>query len=236
MGSLGRGIRKGKNRSHVGREQSNQSQKLPNGTIESSAADNQEEAPANFLWLFLRKCTIDAQTIIAFGTILLGLIAIISLKETSTQFKVSERPWIGTSQEIPIDFPNTNDLARVAVQYVNGGKTPALSVSSFFRLCVGNPVPTSEEAAINLKPPGPPDECSNMASRDSGAIAIPGVDHGSMVTPDAEVFRQWQEIQNNKVGMYLTGCINYKDAFGDWHQTLICKYWAQHTKGIFHRM
>jgi len=162
------------------------------------------------------------------------------LTKTATEnaanaFKVDERPWVGIvgNTEVSV-LDNTGIIARVNQPYMNVGKTPALDVVALLRLRIGDPIPVQSSGTIHVIGPVLK-ECANGTPRlhmIEGPVALPNAPHATMISPENDVISRWPDIVRNTVGLYLTGCIDYDDVFGQWHRTHVCLYWSRQTTGI----
>ena len=158
-----------------------------------------------------------------------------ALKETQKEFTAGERPWIGIvgeKREV-VSLPN-GIIVRVSQPYINYGKTPALDVVSVLRLRIGDPIPVQWSGTIHVIGPVLK-ECAKDSPRlhmIEGPVALPNAVHATMISPEDDVTSRWPDIEQNAVGLYLTGCIDYDDVFGQWHRTHVCLYWSRQTNGI----
>jgi hypothetical protein len=154
-------------------------------------------------------------------------------KSAADTFRMSERAWIGFKGQQPT-LVNGKMVALVQSVYLNAGKSPAAHVKTMIRLRVGDPIPTNQ-GTLNVHGPILP-ECANdkiPLPPAEGVLIVPNIEHMATVIPESEVTSREDDIVNNRAGLYLTGCIDYNDEFGEWHRTHLCAYQSLQTPSIF---
>jgi hypothetical protein len=197
---------------------------------EQTAKAIQKIAGVNRLMVFL---TIG----LVFASFYQGCLTKTSVENAARNFQESERAWIGPTEIVPSFAAGTPIPYVVDVKYIDAGRSPATKVRNILRLRTGDPIPTPTSGALSVVGPVLP-ECSDdkkPLTEGEGVLVIPNVPHGIEVNPEADVGKPipMQQIANNQLGLYLTGCIDYTDEFGVWHRTHVCKYWSRHNPNIF---
>jgi hypothetical protein len=136
-------------------------------------------------------------------------------------FKEEERAYISTTVVNQSSAPILTDPKGqkhycLDVHFVNGGKTPAIGTWATREATFG---PNAERIIKELKTPSFPPSVANMDGPGSDKWASGCTDSIEDATADL--------LQQNKIDTYIYGVIQYRDIFGDSHETGFC--WVRHA-------
>jgi hypothetical protein len=147
-----------------------------------------------------------------------------------------ERPWIGPNGHVistlgpsqppegrPIDWKK-NRLIKMELRIQNGGRAPATKFRWHMLWKIGDVYDAVNETAST---PLPRDEVCDKGEMGSeyGAgviMATPGVVTVLPVYVSQEILDRFEDVINNKVGLYVVGCLDYSDSTGaPWYRTKV---------------
>ena|SRR5882724_4365242 len=126
-----------------------------------------------------------------------------------------ERPWVGpTKREF---YYSHNRMVGMDWHFQNGGRTPATRVRSDIEFRIG-PIP--EKLTQENRPKIQRCEDGELSDALGSFVAIPNVDSSYPIAPGPQVIAALDDVYSNKVGLYLTGCVDYSDSSKiNWYRT-----------------
>lgn len=135
---------------------------------------------------------------------------------TFSTFKQEERAYIGvTSYVVPSDpvlvDPNGNKHYCIDVHFVDGGKTPAVGNWITRKVAYGESGKSEVEGLIVPKYPNSVGEVSGPGAEKWATGCTEPIDDTTL-----------GNLKNKQVVTYIYGVVQYKDIFGDYHQTGFC--------------
>jgi hypothetical protein len=135
----------------------------------------------------------------------------------------SERPWISSSGQA-ISLDEEGRVRGIIWHLTNGGKSPAQNVQVALSLRIGDAIPKDDHS---LKSPLP-EKCQAipLLEGEDGPMVIPGVTIDIPIGPPPEVVNSSADINRNVRGLYVIGCIDYKDGTGRSHRTDVCEFYS----------
>jgi len=141
-----------------------------------------------------------------------------------------ERPWLGPDGTIvsvlgpkdqtPIEGQptnwNVNHLYRLRLPIANGGRTPATNVRYDLIFKIGQVYDASEETASTPLPTDETCDKGELAKQYGGGVIMPiqGLTTHFIANVTQDVASNFDDIVNNKVGLYAVGCVDYSDTSG----------------------
>lgn len=198
-----------------GRGQKKPIDKNKNGATNQKNPKQEREGMEKDRWFYLH---IGATCVIAVFTVVLAVVAYQQYRWVQD----SERPWISSSGQA-ISLDDEGRVRGIIWHLTNGGKSPAQNVSVSLSLRIGDAIPRDEH---NMKSPLP-EKCQSvpLLEGEDGPMAIPGVTIDIPIGPPPEVINSSSDINQNIRGLYVVGCIDYKDGAGRRHRTDVCEFY-----------